>query len=136
VCIKRQRFNSYPKVLCVVLQRFVFDNWVPKKLEIELQVPLDKPQDFERFRGSGGAPQPGETLLPEAEAEQEQFGEPDLNGDLLNQIVGMGVPPDAAKHALYTTGNSSADQAVMWYFENMDNPVLQTPLRVKKGGSS
>jgi len=29
----------YPKVLCVVLQRFVYDDWVPKKLEIELQVP-------------------------------------------------------------------------------------------------
>jgi len=34
----------------------------------------------------------------------------------------MGVPEQAAKHALYTTGNSSADMAVMWYFENMDNP--------------
>jgi len=28
--------NSFPKVLIVVLQRFVYDNWVPKKLEIEL----------------------------------------------------------------------------------------------------
>lgn len=44
----------------------------------------------------------------------------------------MGVPEGAAKHALYTTGNNSADMAVMWYFDNMDNPVLQTPLRVKK----
>lgn len=31
--------NSFPRVLVVVLQRFVYDNWVPKKLEIELQVP-------------------------------------------------------------------------------------------------
>jgi len=28
--------NSFPGVLIVVLQRFVYDNWVPKKLDIEL----------------------------------------------------------------------------------------------------
>lgn len=33
---QRYRFLRYPKVLCVVLQRFVYDDWVPKKLEIEL----------------------------------------------------------------------------------------------------
>lgn len=33
---QRFRFLSYPKTLCVVLQRFVYDDWVPKKLEIEL----------------------------------------------------------------------------------------------------
>jgi len=36
---QRLRFASYPKVLCLVLQRFVFDNWVPKKLEIDFKVP-------------------------------------------------------------------------------------------------
>jgi hypothetical protein len=35
------------------LQRFVYDNWVPKKLEIELQVPEDF-NDFERFKGTNG----------------------------------------------------------------------------------
>jgi len=35
----RQRFITFPKVLCIVLQRFVFENWVPKKLCIELEVP-------------------------------------------------------------------------------------------------
>ncbi len=34
----------------------------------------------------------------------------------------MGVPELAAKHALYKTGNNSADVAISWYFENMDNP--------------
>lgn len=54
ICLKRQRLNTFPRVLLVVLQRFVFDNWVPKKLEIELQVPLKDPIDFERFRGNQG----------------------------------------------------------------------------------
>lgn len=125
MCTKRQRLNTFPKVLLIVLQRFVYDSWVPKKLEIELQVPTDVPQDFERFRGTMGTPQEGEVLLPDAEeAPKEEYGEPDLNGELLNQVIGMGVPPDGAKHALHATGNSSADMAVMWYFENMDNPIL------------
>ena len=34
----------------------------------------------------------------------------------------MGVPENGAKHALYNTGNNSADMATMWYFDNMDNP--------------
>ena len=37
-------------------------------------------------------------------------------------VIMMGIPETAAKHALYNTGNNSADMAVTWYFENMDNP--------------
>jgi ubiquitin carboxyl-terminal hydrolase 5/13 len=119
----------------VVLRREVFDNWVPKKLEIELQVPLDKAIDFERFRGHKAQLQEGEKPIAEAPAAtQEEWVEPDLNGELLNQIIMMGVPEQAAKHALHITGNNNADMAVMWYFDNMDNPVLQTPLKVKRKG--
>lgn len=52
----------------------------------------------------------------------------------------MGLPENAAKHALYNTGNNSPDMAATWYFENMDNPALLEPLKVKKeakqGGDS
>ena len=37
-------------------------------------------------------------------------------------ICQMGVPELAAKHALFKTGNNSAEVAISWYFENMDNP--------------
>jgi ubiquitin carboxyl-terminal hydrolase 5/13 len=47
----------------------------------------------------------------------------------------MGVPELGAKHALYKTGNNSADMAVAWFFENMDNPVINEPLLVKKASS-
>ena len=62
--------------------------------------------------------------------------EPDLNKELLNQIIMMGVPENGAKHALHITGNSSADLAVAWFFDNMDNPIINEPLLVKKGKSS
>mmetsp|Transcript_39700 Transcript_39700/g.38262 ORF Transcript_39700/g.38262 Transcript_39700/m.38262 type:complete len:162 (+) Transcript_39700:1626-2111(+) len=46
----------------------------------------------------------------------------------------MGIPENAAKHALYKTGNSDPTVACTWYFENMDDQSLNTPLRVKKAG--
>lgn len=47
----------------------------------------------------------------------------------------MGIPENAAKHALYKTGNSDADMAVTWYFENMNDPSINEPLRVKNQNS-
>lgn len=37
--IERKRFITFPTCLVVVLFREVMDNWVPKKLEVELQMP-------------------------------------------------------------------------------------------------
>jgi uncharacterized UBP type Zn finger protein len=48
----------------------------------------------------------------------------------------MGIPENPAKHSLYKTGNSNADLAVSWYFENMGDESLNLPLRVKKLGGS
>jgi ubiquitin carboxyl-terminal hydrolase 5/13 len=47
----------------------------------------------------------------------------------------MGIPENPAKHALYRTGNSDADAAVTWYFENMADESINQPLRVKKQGA-
>lgn len=54
----------------------------------------------------------------------------------------MGIPENHAKHALYNTGNSDANIACGWYFENLENPSkikiififieLNEPLLVKK----
>jgi len=37
-------------------------------------------------------------------------------------VIQMGIPELHAKHALWKTGNNSADMAVTWYFENMSDP--------------
>jgi len=65
----RLRFITYPKTLVVVLQRFVHDDYVPKKLEVELQMPhgenYDEPIDFETFRSlTNGEVGPDEVGLP------------------------------------------------------------------------
>lgn len=105
----------------MTLQRFVFDDWVPKKLEVELQV--NGPVDFEVFKSAnGGQPLPGEELIPEAEANVDEEVEPELNQELLNMVLQMGIPETPAKHALYKSGNNDADAAVTWYFSNMEDP--------------
>ena len=119
----------------MVLQRFVFDDWVPKKLEIELQVP-ESSINFEQWKSeTNGEPAPGEEKLPEAAANQEEV-EPELDAGLLNMVIQMGIPENPAKWALYKTGNNSADMAVTWYFENMGDESINGPLRIKKEGAA
>ena len=107
----------------------MFDDWVPKKLLVDLQV--DDRTNLEVFKSTtNGKPAEGEQAMPEAAAESES--EPELDQNLLNQVMQMGIPENPAKHALFNTGNNSADMAVTWYFENMENPAIQERLVVKK----
>ena len=134
---QRYRFLRYPKVLCVVLQRFVYDDWVPKKLEIELQVPNKEGEvlDLESRYTSKTRCElaAGEEGFP-VDAAVDQEVEPELDANLLNMVLQMGIPENPAKHALYNSGNNSADAAVTWYFENMANEAINQPLKIKKAG--
>lgn len=135
---QRYRFLRYPKVLCCVLQRFVYDDWVPKKLEVELQVPrkdgdvLDLETKYTSTTRCKLAD--GEEGFPEGVDVEEEV-EPDLDAGLLGMLQQMGLPEQHAKHALYNTGNNDADAAITWYFSNQDNPVLNQPLKVKKAAA-
>ena len=46
------------------------------------------------------------------------------NKDALELIIGMGISENAAKRALYHTGNENAEHAVSWVFENINLPDL------------
>ena len=116
------------------MQRFVFDDWVPKKLEVELQVP-ETEINFEAWKSTtNGEPAPGEEVIPEEATGSEEV-EPELDAGLLNMVLQMGIPENPAKWALYKTGNNNADMAVTWYFENMADESINQPLRVKKEGA-
>ena len=118
LCSKRSRMVNYPAILVACVQRFVFDEWVPRKLNVKLGVP-EEGNNLEVYRGHG--PQESEQILEEAEGDE---AEPELNPELLNQVIGCGVPELPAKHALHRTGNSSAEVAIQWFFENMEDPTL------------
>jgi len=77
VCTKTVRMLNYPQVLMCQLTRFVFDEWVPKKLEVEFEVPHGHDIPFEPFRSpNNGQLLADEQAFPEDAAEE---GEPDLN---------------------------------------------------------
>ena len=40
------------------------------------------------------------------------------------------MPELAAKHAVYNAGSSGADEAIMWFYGNIENSALQAPLLV------
>jgi ubiquitin carboxyl-terminal hydrolase 5/13 len=133
---RRTRFLTFPEVLIMVTQRFTFQNWTPTKLNTSFKVILGD-LDLETYRAKGGV-QEGEEALPEG-GEVEVEVEPEINGELLNMCLMMGLPEQPAKHALHNTGNESADAAVTWYFSNMENPDINGPLptikkKVKQGG--
>lgn len=133
---RNTRFLNLPEVLLIVAQRFTFQNWTPTKLNTSFKVILGD-LDLEVYRHPGGI-QPGEHALPEG-GEVEVEEEAEVSQDLLNMCLMMGLPELPAKHALYNTGNNSADAAVTWYFSNMDNPDINGPLPkvkrlVKQGG--
>lgn len=48
------------------------------------------------------------------------------NKQCLELIVGMGISENAAKRALFYTGNDNAELAVAWVFENIENPELHS----------
>ena len=73
--------------------------------------------------------------MPSEQAESDEV-EPELNMEIVNQLLMMGIPEVYAKHAVYNTGNNSADMASMWFFENIENPAIQVPLRLKSKASN
>lgn len=127
--VKRTRFLNLPETLIVVTQRFTFQNWTPTKVSTSLNMILED-LNFEEFKVPGGI-QPGEVALPSG-GEVEVEVEPNIDPALLNQCLMMGLPEQASKHALYQTGNQSADDAVTWYFSNMENPDINGPLPKQK----
>ena len=49
------------------------------------------------------------------------------NKECLDLVMGMGISENAARRALYNTGNDNAELATSWVFENIDNPELHSP---------
>ena len=49
------------------------------------------------------------------------------NKECMELIIGMGISENAAKKALYYTGNNNAEVAIGWVFENINDPNLHSP---------
>lgn len=119
--IKSCGFKSYPEVLIVNVKRIKLENWVPVKVDVPIKVPeeinlshfkaeVNEELEVEQPAGAGG----------------NKF-EP--NPDILNNLIQMGFPEPRCIKALYTTGNSSLDEAMNWIFAHMEDPDIDEPLK-------
>ncbi|GFW95543.1 ubiquitin carboxyl-terminal hydrolase 5 [Trichonephila clavipes] len=118
---KATRLHTFPDYLMLHLKKFTIgDDWVPKKLDVSLDVPDEL--DLSALRGKGI--QPGEEELPEAVSTEKEF---EYNEALLYQLSDMGFHLDACKKALYYTQNDGIDSAMNWVMEHMNDPDFMDP---------
>ena len=66
------------------------DDWVPKKLEVSIEFDPQQNFDFNRFQSTGV--NPGEKLMPSDAVADEGEVEPELNMEIVNQLLQMGIP--------------------------------------------
>ena len=132
------RLKSFPDYLMVHIKKFALgDDWVPKKLDISLDVP--ELLDLEHLRSSGL--QPGEQLLPEtghnndgsAVSSVRSF---EFDSSLLAQLCEMGFPLDGCKRALYHTNNGDIETTMNWIMEHMSDPDFAQPFNLDTGAST
>ncbi|KAL4399709.1 ubiquitin C-terminal hydrolase Ubp14 [Malassezia pachydermatis] len=117
---KQTRFATLPDVLYIQAQRFQLINWVPQKVNVAYQVPLQDAVDLSAYLGQGM--QPDEVALPET----DQHAEPAMDADAIAMLTSMGFSHARAQHALLATG-SDVEAAVGWLFEHADDASLDVP---------
>jgi hypothetical protein len=82
------------------MRRFLFDSWVPTKLDVS--IPLKSHVDLEDLRGKGL--QPGEEELPAASAGPAA---PTPDAGIVSQLEGMGFGKNAATRAVSRGSDST-----------------------------
>uniref|UniRef100_A0A8K9VEL5 Ubiquitin carboxyl-terminal hydrolase n=1 Tax=Oncorhynchus mykiss TaxID=8022 RepID=A0A8K9VEL5_ONCMY len=153
---KTTRFASFPDHMVIQVKKFTFgQDWVPKKLDVSIDVP--DTLDLTALRGTGQ--QPGEELLPEVappplmtpdvevkgilgshgndedDSLYSPLLSPVLDDSTVSQLCEMGFPLEACRKAVYYTGNTGIDAAMNWVMGHMDDPDFSAPL-VLPGTSS
>lgn len=102
---------SFPKFLIISLSRYVIRDWVPRKLDMTVQVPFAE-LDLGEFKGD---PCPagdfGNPMMPQ------------IDEVVLAELTSMGFPMAKCKKAIVETGNKGTDAAMNWIFEHEDLQV-------------
>ncbi|XP_037933420.1 ubiquitin carboxyl-terminal hydrolase 5 [Teleopsis dalmanni] len=121
---KTTRIATMPDYLMLHLRKFTLgDDWVPKKLDVSVQMPDEL--DLSNWRATGL--QAGEEQLPETEPVKRGFV---FNEEFLTQLMQMGFPQEACKRAVYHTENSDVNSAATWLMEHIGDPDFSEPFVV------
>ena len=85
------------------------------------------PKDPAKGRDTTVTPNRGATLPAAKLSSLHSFHDWQPNQQCLELVTGMGISLNAARRALYHTGNDNAELAVAWVYENIENPELHQP---------
>ncbi|CAM9999636.1 unnamed protein product [Pylaiella littoralis] len=140
--LKHVRIGNFPRYLLVQLRRYyVGADWQPKKMDVEVEVPLTL--DLESLRSTGM--QEGEVPMPEgadavspaadapadataAAAGAAQAGAVVPDEELVSQLVAMGFQENGCRRAAVAVNNASAEVAMNWVLEHMGDADFNDPL--------
>ncbi|XP_026847509.1 ubiquitin carboxyl-terminal hydrolase 5 [Drosophila persimilis] len=123
---KTTRMATMPDFLMIHLGKFTLgDDWVPKKLDVSVDMPDDL--DLSAWKSTGGGLKPGEEPLPEPAAEQPKFT---FDEAVMSELLNMGFPHEACKRACFHTKNSGLEAASNWLMEHIADEDISDPFEV------
>ena len=128
--IKQNRFGTFPPYLFVMLQRYKLDsNWVPEKIDINVDVPDELNLNYLRCCG----PKNGEVLVPDDDEDEincteNTKGKIKIDEMAIDQLSAMGFSINGCKRALTAVGGSDVEAAMNWIFEHNMDPDFNDPL--------
>ena len=143
---KSSRIATFPPVLMVAMKRFVYDGWVPEKLDIQVQLAaaehIAEPQvpliDLDVLRAKGI--QAGEVALPAGDSSSSSSSAaaaaPQPDPAIVANLESMGFGSNACKRAALAVSNAGPDAAAAWLFAHMEDADLNDPLPEPKAASA
>ncbi|XP_011293017.1 ubiquitin carboxyl-terminal hydrolase 5 [Musca domestica] len=127
---KTARLVNMPDFLMMHLRKFTLsDDWVPKKLDVAVQMPDEL--DLSNWRATGK--QANEEELPECEVAKPAFV---FDEGILSSLVQMGFPPEACKRAVFNTKNSGLEAASNWLMEHIGDADFSDEFVVPEANAS
>ncbi|XP_065877757.1 ubiquitin carboxyl-terminal hydrolase 14 [Euphorbia lathyris] len=131
---KTAGLTSFPDYLVLHMRKFVMEEgWVPKKLDVYIDVPDVIDISHMRSRGL----QPGEEVLPDGEVPGDAVESNTIlaNEDIVSQLVSMGFNRLHCQKAAINTFNTGVEEAMNWLLPHMDDPDIDVPISQNAQGT-
>jgi len=130
---KTTRVATFPDILVFHMRKFVLtQSWIPKKLDVFINVPDELDLEWLRAKGLGE----GEQALPDDGAGGSPAAAPEAKEEIVQALEGMGFPRIRCMKAALATNNAGAEEAMNWLFGHMEDPDIDDPLPTTSTASS
>jgi len=126
--LKSYRFLNYPETLMVVMRRFVFEDWVPRKVAVQVSTP--EKIDLGVLRAIG--PKSTEHMMSENSSTNDAPKQPQMNQKFVEELMGMGFPKNRCERAVFKTNNQGTEVAMGWLLEHMEDIDIDEPIFLAK----